>query len=183
MMYIDDNLLQGDTFEECLLAVKKSRELFDALGFTIHPNKSAFIPTCSSTCGCVDCTLFIKRLETAKIAALNENGGNFDASMEITLEIQEDLSWWIDNISKFPSPVARDTPSITVTSDASGSGWGGECNGLSTGGMWTAAEAALHINCLEPKAAQFALKSLCRGLTGQHIKLLTDNTTTVGLYK
>ena len=45
VMYIDDSLVVGDSFEECSLAVKNTCELFDSLGFTIHPVKSVFSPT------------------------------------------------------------------------------------------------------------------------------------------
>ena len=38
--YIDDLYLQGQTFDQC-----KNVEQFDALGFTSHPNKSAFKPS------------------------------------------------------------------------------------------------------------------------------------------
>ena len=36
----------------------------------------------------------------------------------------------------------------------------GRENGVTTGGTWTGAESELHINCLELKAAMFALNLL-----------------------
>ena len=36
LIYIDDSLLQGDTFMECQEAVSKASEVLDILGFTIH---------------------------------------------------------------------------------------------------------------------------------------------------
>ena len=56
---------------------------------------------------------------------------------------------------------------------------GGECNGGTTGGMWCQAEISLHINCLELKVARFALTFFCKEMSNVHIKLLTDNSTTV----
>ena len=44
---------------------------------------------------------------------------------------------------------------------------------------WTAEEAMLHINCLELKAALFALQSLYMGHKNTQIRLLSDNCTTV----
>ena len=66
-----------------------------------------------------------------------------------------------------------------MKSEASKKGWGAECNGRTTGRMWCEAEIYLHINCLELKAARFALTSFCKEMSNVHIKLLTDNSTTV----
>ena len=60
-----------------------------------------------------------------------------------------------------------------------GVGGGGVCDGRRTRGSWTAKEAMLHINCLELKEALFALQSLCMGYKHTHIRLLSDNCTTV----
>ena len=54
-----------------------------------------------------------------------------------------------------------------------------ECNGGTTGRMWCEAEISLDINCLELKAALFALMSFCKETSNVDIKLLTDNSTTV----
>ena len=42
--YIDDILLLGDSYEECLNNVQETMILFDNLGFTIHSEKSVVIP-------------------------------------------------------------------------------------------------------------------------------------------
>ena len=42
IVYIDDMLLQGDTFETCEAAVRDTVATFDNLGFTIHPDHSLF---------------------------------------------------------------------------------------------------------------------------------------------
>ena len=54
-----------------------------------------------------------------------------------------------------------------------------ECLGTTTGGIWTADETSDHINCLELKAALFALQSLCKEKFNSHIQLQSDNSTTV----
>ena len=64
-------------------------------------------------------------------------------------------------MDKFLSPVQRSKPNVIVKSDASRKGWGAECLGTTTEGMRTADEASDNINCLELKAALFALQSLC----------------------
>lgn len=231
LIYIDDSLLQGDSFLECSEAVRTACELLDSLGFTIHPTKSVLQPsqsieflgfildshnmTVSLTSAkaekirkaCADlvkrqrCTirqlaevigqfvaaqagvwvapLYYKRLEIAKTAALSCADNRFEAMMALGPDIKDDLQWWIDNVQKFPAPVNRGLPVVTVKSDASKNGWGAECNGDTTGGMWTNVEAQSHINCLELKAALFALKVFCREMSDSHIQLMTDNSTTV----
>jgi hypothetical protein len=123
--------------------------------------------------------VFYKRLEIAKNDALSKQCGNFDAEITITQCMREDLNWWVNNVDKYPTPVNRGKPDIVIKSDASKKGWGAVCRGVTTGGMWDSDEAAEHINCLELKAALFALKSLCRDVTDTHIQLQTDNSTTV----
>lgn len=231
LIYIDDSLLQGDSFHECRDAVRAACELLDTLGFTIHPTKSVLQPTqkieflgfildsnsmtvsltpakagkIRKACVCLvtkhRCTirelaeligqlvaaqagvwvapLFFKRLEIAKTMALSSAGNSFEAKMVISQDIKEDLQWWIDNVEKFPFPINRNQPVVTIKSDASNNGWGAECNGDTTGGMWTRAEASSHINCLELKAALFALQTFGRDLCDAHIQLMTDNSTTV----
>ena len=43
--YIDESLLLGDTFQECLQNVEHTVTLLDGLEFTVHPEKSIFLPT------------------------------------------------------------------------------------------------------------------------------------------
>ena len=42
--HIDDSYLQGDDYEDCEQNVRDTIKLFDSLGFTIHPEKSSFVP-------------------------------------------------------------------------------------------------------------------------------------------
>ena len=43
--YMDDLFLKGETYESCVQNVTVSVNLLRSLGFIIHPNKSALIPT------------------------------------------------------------------------------------------------------------------------------------------
>ena len=44
VIYTDDIIAIDQSFEECLLTVVKTINLFQKLGFLIHPDKSKFIP-------------------------------------------------------------------------------------------------------------------------------------------
>ena len=42
--HIDDSYLQGDDYDDCERNVRDTVKLFDSLGFTVHPEKSSFVP-------------------------------------------------------------------------------------------------------------------------------------------
>ena len=42
---VDDSYLQGDDYKDCFSNVLNIIKVLRFLGFTIHPNKSKFIPT------------------------------------------------------------------------------------------------------------------------------------------
>ena len=66
-----------------------------------------------------------------------------------------------------------------IYTDASNEGWGTNNNVDTTGGQWSIVEAKHHINYLELKAVLLGLQSLCKDYVNSHIKVMTDNTTTV----
>ena len=75
--------------------------------------------------------------------------------------------------------VLANFPSITVSIDASKTGWEIKFSGVTTGGQSTEAELELHINCLEFKAALFTSKSFYEKLSNTCIQLLSDSPTTI----
>ena len=95
--------------------------------------------------------LHIRALQRAKIQALRK--------VELGMEQQRDLQWWVQNLQvAHGRPIIPTCPQISLTSDASKTGWGGSCLTQRTGGRWTIAESRLHINMLELMAAGFTLK-------------------------
>lgn len=48
-----------------------------------------------------------------------------------------------------------------------------------SGGLWSLGEKSSHVNFLEMKAVLFGLESFCRDLRIKHIRVESDNTTTV----
>ena len=99
--------------------------------------------------------------------------------IRLTDEVKADTQWWIDHITESAYPVRVIKPSVVVKTDASETGLGRVCDGRRIGGSWPAEEVMLHLNCLELKAALFALQSLCMGYKHTHIRLLSDICTTV----
>ena len=75
--------------------------------------------------------------------------------------------------------IMHTNPSLTLTTDASNTGWGAVCRGQQTGGLWSTKKHCFHINYLEMKVVLFGLQSLCSDLTDKHIRIQSDNTSTV----
>ena len=64
-------------------------------------------------------------------------------------------------------------------SDASLSGWGCACEGITAGDQWFPVDKYFYINYLELQAAFFALKWFRAKQIGMHVRLMLDNTTAV----
>ena len=125
--------------------------------------------------------LFLKNFERAKAKALRRSRGRYDATMQLTEEIRNDMSWWLDNIDLASRPMLQPNPGLTIYTDASFEGWGCYCpdTGIRTGGRWHTEEQDQDINCLELTAVKFALLALCSNYSDCHILIYSDNTTTV----
>ena len=70
--YIDDSLLQGETYESCQANVVDTNTLFDSLGLTTHPEKFVVIPTQSIefvgfVINSVDMTVWLTQRKTEEI--------------------------------------------------------------------------------------------------------------------
>ena len=90
-----------------------------------------------------------------------------------------DILWWINNTEDSFSPIQIPSCRFLLKADASKSGWGEIFNEKSTAGQFALDKSLLHINVLERKAVWLGLKSLCSHLRQTHIKVLSDNTTTM----
>ena len=75
------------------------------------------------------------------------------------------------------------TIDMTLSTDASKLGWEASALDQVTGGRWSPAESEKHINVLELKAVLMGLQSLSKVKQDCHIKVLSDNTTTVSYLK
>ncbi len=125
--------------------------------------------------------LYYRALEHDKSLALKKAKGNFDATMSLSQEAKKELWWWVKNVETAYQTLSRKEPQHHITTDASLSGWGAECKGVSTGGTWTESEASHHINYLEMLAILLGLQTFGKDKNGSHIRILCDNTTAVNI--
>jgi hypothetical protein len=90
------------------------------------------------------------------------------------------LAWWEDSQRlSLGVPLHLPDPSITLTTDASLSGWGGFLEGHQVRGVWSPQEKLLHISHLELRAVRLALLALVHQIEGKSVRLLSDNTVAV----
>ena len=123
--------------------------------------------------------LFYRSIEIDKNTALQQNKGNYEASMTLSPESISDLRWWVANLPTACKNIVTVNPDIEMETDASLLGWGAVCNGQSAQGMWSPVEKQKHINELELLAAHFGIKSFLPLLKGKHVCIKSDNSTTV----
>ena len=123
--------------------------------------------------------LFYRGLERDKHCALKQSKGNFSSKLQLSSAAIAELNWWRENIESATNHVTHGNPDIIITTDASTLGWGAVLENQSIGGQWTEAEACHHINYLELLATFLALKSFCKNSSKVHVRLRSDNTTTV----
>lgn len=99
--------------------------------------------------------------------------------MPLSEESRAELKWWIDSIESSYNVVHHGQPELTLKTDASTKGWGCLLDPVSTGGLWTDLEAKHHINYLELSAIYLALQVFVKTIMGKHVKVLTDNFTSM----
>jgi len=122
--------------------------------------------------------LFYRRLEMLKAFHLKVARGDFEARMHLSPDTKDDIKWWIHNVG-MGKQISHGVPDLDIKTDASFKGWGAVTSFSQTGGRWNQSEIEGSINVLEMKAVFFGLKALCSLIRDTHIKVLTDNTTTV----
>ena len=123
--------------------------------------------------------LFYRGLERDKNCAFKQSKGNFSSKLQLSSAAIAELKWWRENIESAINHVTHGNPDIIITTDASTLGWGAVLENQSVGGQWTEAEACHHNNYLELRATFLALQSFCKNASKVHVRLRSDNTTTV----
>ena len=87
-------------------------------------------------------------LELCKLDALSCNEGNYDSVFRLSGKANYALDWFISNCRLYSGACfVKPKSVITLTTDASTSGWGVFCNEVLTSGLWSSNEQALHLNC------------------------------------
>ena len=165
--------------EKHVKLVNKIDYLLNSETFTIRNVASAVGSMISYLPGVQFGALFYRQIELEKIKALKENKGNFEGTMTLSQAAIEQLIWWKEQAMLYPAHIETKESKYTLCTDASMSGWGATMANKKCGGRWSEEEKSKHINELELLAVEFGLRSLCSEIRGEHIKIKSDNMTTV----
>ena len=123
--------------------------------------------------------LYTKRLEILKNKFLKENFGNFEGKAKLNSECIDDLNWWIANVDKFPKPIINPPYTSEMHTDASGMGFGIDCEGEKSNGLWNQNEKECHINFQELLAIKIGLDTNFKNKYNEHIHVYTDSSVAV----
>jgi len=83
---------------------------------------------------------YYRHLQQAKIQALR-SGGHYESQVFLNQEAIEELQWWAENLMAWNGrALAQPDSSMIIDSDASMESRGAQCNGVSTGGLWSQSE-------------------------------------------
>ena len=89
------------------------------------------------------------------------------------------LLWWLKPHIRPGVPWRQPEPQLDRCTDASYQGWGAYLNDLTVSGTWKRRWQSKHINVLELEAFRRALQALATHVSGQCVRLFSDNPTTV----
>lgn len=123
--------------------------------------------------------LYTMHLESFKVRALADSNQDFDARFIVPEELRPDIQWWLDNISTISNRLHNDDFSVTITTDASLSGWGASCEEHRISGWWARDETCWHINALELRAIELALLHFGDRIRDSRILIRSDNVTAI----
>jgi len=110
--------------------------------------------------------LYFRALQDLKDRALHQYQSSYQSWVQLSQEAKTDLYWWkIQLLSHLSTSLLKPEASIVIETDASKQGWGGVCQGMRTGGRWTAAESQHHINYSVSRAegSIFSTSVICEG--------------------
>ena len=100
-------------------------------------------------------------MEREKISLLRKADGNFDVKINSLNEfVKDDLYWRLESIPKVMADILVPEVDFVINTYASKSGgWEATDNVSPTGGIWDKEDKEYHINYLELKAINFAIKA------------------------
>ena len=76
-----------------------------------------------------------RSLDINKTLTLQGARGNYDQHMTLSSSAKLDLNWWVNNVETAYNVVSHGEPALTMTTDASKTGWGCSLQDIPTGGQ------------------------------------------------
>ncbi|XP_014233125.1 uncharacterized protein LOC106656583 [Trichogramma pretiosum] len=180
VIYLDDILCIGKTYDECAKNASETIKLLESLGFVINNKKTGCIPSTRSACVAVQYGwLYTRVLERKKIQALRSSAGSYKGHIIICNKIKMEFRWWKDNLMT-AKKIFRYRPTVKVIfTDASDVGWGATDGKNKICGIWNSVQSTYHINYKELLTVLYAIESFTEQLRSSRIILRVDNSTAI----
>ncbi|XP_073401619.1 MOB kinase activator 3A isoform X1 [Dendrobates tinctorius] len=121
----------------------------------------------------------VRTLQHQILQEERRHGGHLESKITLTQEVLTSLEWWLDDdhlSSGVPWVIVQ---SCILTTDASPQGWGAHMGNSFCQGRWNREEREYSSNLKELTAVYYALHHFLPQLQQKHVRILSDNTTTV----
>ena len=93
--------------------------------------------------------LYYHDLEVCKLEALSSSDGDYNSIVNLSQLAKDSLYWFTLNSHLYNgTSIIKPSTAISMITDASHSGWGVVFDGVTSSGLWSSEEQAMHINCL-----------------------------------
>lgn len=124
--------------------------------------------------------LFMRPLQIHLLQHWKPSKMSLDFQIVCTPKLRKHLKWWLSsaNISKGRF-LKQNQTCVTITTDASMTGWGGVMKSKTVQGLWSTEMTSQHINNLEMEAVFLTLKHFQTELTNKQVLVRSDNMSVV----
>ena len=124
--------------------------------------------------------LYMRPIQLHLLSFWKPSSQDLEKIIPITQHLIQHLQWWLHsvNISRGRS-LQLEEAGVTITTDASLTGYGGHLNNQIVQGKWDKRHKHLHINCLEMEAVFLSLKHFQKQIQNKTVLIRCDNTTVV----
>ncbi|CAC5387703.1 unnamed protein product [Mytilus coruscus] len=146
-----------------------SKGLFGSIGFNsiMHRND-------------LNVRLFMRPIQLHLLHYWKPSSKDLLCQIPFTLHLKSHLIWWLDRANTAMGRSFHQwSANITITTDASKTGFEGHMKGQICQGKWTETQQSLHINILELDAVHRTVQHFLPQLQGQNVLIKSDNTTLV----
>ena len=127
-----------------------------------------------------NCRLFMRPLQLHLLQYFNQLSDPPSTLIPLSPHVRSLILEWssLDRL-RAGKPFSPPPTTLSLTTDASRSGWGAVLPPHRVSGLWSRQESLVHINSLELRAVFLALQSLESHVLGRSILVRSDNTTVV----
>ncbi|XP_073412144.1 uncharacterized protein [Dendrobates tinctorius] len=121
----------------------------------------------------------VRTLQHQILQEERRHGGHLESKITLTQVVLTSLEWWLDDDHLSSGVPWVIVPSGILTTDASPQGWGAHMGNSFCQGRWNREEREYSSNLKELTAVYYALHHFLPQLQQKHVRILSDNTTTV----